>query len=218
FPILAAPLVLLFAKTPNQRARYATVPAAIAVGWLMSPYALVWVSVFKLYFANNAVVNAPSPIVEYRPGFTLARSGGVISLLVPMTFLALPWLVALRLTPRERLGHGVLWLGGALIFALAARGLLVWWLGIMPAVAVALDALPAPTVATVRTAQRAALLALAALLVVDSADDLGDPWLRAGSVSWRSLPSATAKSMEPIAAWLDCNLQPGAKGRLVTTF
>jgi hypothetical protein len=218
FPILAAPLVLIFAHAPRTRGRSATIPAAIVIGWLMSPYALVWVSVFNLYFAPNAVVNAPSPIAEYRPGFTLARAGGLVALALPLAFLAVPWVAARKLAARERLGYGALWLGGALIFALAARGLLVWWLVIMPMVAVALDALPSPTVPTVRTAQRAALLALAALLVVDSADDLGDPWLRAGSVSWRSLPSATAKSMEPIAAWLDCNLQPGAKGRLVTTF
>ena len=218
FPILAAPLVLLFAETPRERARYATVPAAIAIGWLISPYTLVWVSVFKLYFAPNAVVDPPSPIVEYRPGFTLARSGGLVSLVVPLAFLAVPWLVARRLTPRERIGHGALWLGGALVFALAARGLLVWWLVIMPAVAVSLDALPAPTLPVARTAQRTSLLALAALLVVDSADNLGDPWLRAGNVSWRTLPSTTAKSIEPIAAWLDCNLRPGVRGRLVTTF
>jgi hypothetical protein len=218
FPMLAAPVGLLFVQRPRTSSRYASIPAAIVIGWLMSPYALVWGDVFKLYFAPNAVVNPPTPIVEYRPGFTLARSGGLVSLVVPLAFLALPWLVAWRLTPRERLIHGALWLGGAVIFALAARGLLVWWLVIMPAFAVAMNALPSPTIATVRTAQRAAVLALAALLVVDSADDLGDPWLAAGTVSWRTLPSTTAKSMEPIAAWLDCNLQPDARGRLVTTF
>ena len=218
FPLLAAPLVLLFVRDPRNRARYASIPAAVAIGWLISPYALVWGSVFKLYFAPNAVVNPPTPIVEYRPGFTLARSGGLISLSAPVAFLVLPWLAARRLTARERLAHGVLWAVGALVFALAARGLLVWWLVIMPVLAIALDALPAPTISTVRTAQRAALLALAAMLVVDAAGDLGDPWLRTGSVSWRTLPSSTAKSIEPIAAWLDCTLEPTAHGRVVTTF
>jgi hypothetical protein len=218
FPILAGPVVLLFARDPRNRARYVTIPSAIAIGWLISPYSLVWVSVFKLYFAPNAMINPPTPIVEYRPGFTLARSGGFVSLLVPLAFLALPWLVARKLTAREQLGHGVLWLGGALVFALAARGLLVWWLVIMPAVAVAVNTLRAPTIPLVRTAQRSAVLALAALLVVDGADDLGDPWLRTGSVSWRTLPSLTARSMEPIAAWLDCTLEPGVRGRVVTTF
>jgi hypothetical protein len=218
FPMLAAPLVLLLGEEPRIRARYATIPAAVVIGWFASPYAFAWPAVFNLYFAPNAVVNYPSPIMEYRPGFTLARSGGLVALLVPLTFLALPWLVLRSFTTRERLGHGALWLGGALIFAFAARGLLVWWLVIMPAVAVAVDALPAPTIAVVRTAQRAALLALVVLLVIDGADGLGDPWLRAGSVSWRTLPTTTAKSIEPIATWLDCNLEPAARGRLVTTF
>jgi hypothetical protein len=218
FPILAAPSVVLLARGPAHRARYVLIPAAIAIGWLISPYALVWGSVFKLYFAPNAVVNPPTPIVEYRPGFTLALSGGLASLCLPLAFLALPWLVARRFNVRERFGHGALWLGGALVFALAARGLLVWWLVIMPAVALAVDALPAPTISIVRTAQRASVLALFALLVIDSAEDLDDPWLRTGSVSWRTLPSSTAKSIEPIAAWLDCNLDPAARGRVVTTF
>jgi len=218
FPILSAPTVLLFVRAPAQRTRYLSIPAAIAIGWLISPYAVVWGSVFKLYFAPNAVVNPPTPIVEYRPGFTLARSGGLVSLGVPLAFLALPWFAARKFNVRERLGYGALWLGGALIFALAARGLLVWWLVIMPVVAIAVDALPAPTIPSARTAQRAAVLALAALMVIDGADDLGDPWLRTGSVSWRTVPSSTAKSMEPIAAWLDCKLDPGAHGRVVTTF
>jgi hypothetical protein len=218
FPMLAAPLVVLVGKAPRTHMRYATIPGAIAIGWLMSPYSLVWASVFKLYFAPNAVVTWPSPIAEYRPGFTLARSGGLLTLALPLAFLALPWFVADRLKARERLGHGVLWLGGALVFVLAARGLLVWWLVIMPAFATALDVFPAPTIPTARTAQRAALLALAALLVVDGADGLADPWLRAGNVSWRTLPTTTAKSIEPIAAWLECNLRSGTKGRLVTTF
>jgi hypothetical protein len=218
FPILAGPLALLFVAPPRVRTRYVAIPAAIVMGWLVSPYALAWIGVFKLNFAPNAVLNPPSPIAEYKPGFTLARSGGLGALALPLVFLALPWLAARNFAPRERLVHGALWLGGALIFALAARGLLVWWLVIIPAVAAVVDAMPAPTIASVRTAQRAAVLALAALFVVDSADDLGDPWLRAGIVSWRTLPSTNAKSMEPIAAWLDCNLKSGAHGRLVTTF
>jgi hypothetical protein len=218
FPILLAPCVMLFTTQPRTVVRRLTVPAALVLGWLLTPYAMEWVAIYKLNFAPNPVIGPPAIIGEYKPGFTSSLMGGITSMLVPVALLVVPWLGAPRFSRVERFLHGLLWLGGALLFALAARAILVWWLLIIPVVAGAIDLLPSPTLDVVRTAQRAALLALAGAFVLSGGDDLYDPWLRAGTVSWRTIPSLTARSMEPIAAWLDCTVRPGARGRLVTTF
>jgi len=121
------PTVGVIASDPSRGVTEIAEPVGVVAGLVpvTNPTATTLFYGIACVRARNAVVNAPSPIVEYRPGFTLARSGGLVALSVPLAFLALPWFAAWKLAPRERLAHGVLWLGGALIFALAARGLLV---------------------------------------------------------------------------------------------
>jgi hypothetical protein len=105
-----------------------------------------------------------------------------------------------------------------LMFALATRALVVWWLLIIPSAGVAIEALPPATLPVLRTAQRAAVVAIFACVALLGIDDLRDPWMQAGGRSLRVLPSLNAHSIEPIADWLDCNVRPGASGRLVTIF
>jgi hypothetical protein len=218
FPITAAPCVLLLTHLPANRRRLLTIPLAIAIGWFLTPYALHWVDIYRLYFAPNAMLRPPSPIAEYKPGFTMALTAGVSSLFVAFGFLLVPWFAAPRYSRRERSLHGFLWLAGLLMFALAVRALVVWWLLIIPAVACAIELLPSTTLPVLRTAQRAAVVAIFFSVGLLGIDDLHDPWMRAGSTVTRFLPSMNARSIEPIAEWLDCNLKPGATGRLVTTF
>jgi hypothetical protein len=129
-----------------------------------------------------------------------------------------PWLAAARYSVRERLLHGFLWFAGLLIFAGAVRGLVVWWLLVIPSVATALELLPEASLPALRIAQRGAVMATFVGIALLGLDDLRDPWMRAGSVSTRFLPSVNARSIEPIAQWLDCNVKPSARGRLLTTF
>jgi hypothetical protein len=218
FPITAAPCVLLLAHRPRDRRRLLLIPAAIGIGWLMTPYALHWVEMYRLYFAPNALLRPPSPIAEYKPGFSMALTAGVSSLLVCFGFLVLPWIVAGRYTARERLLNGFLWLAGGAMFSLAVRGLVIWWLLIIPSAALAIESLPEPTLPTLRTAQRALVLAIFATVGLLGIEDVRDPWMRAGSASQRFLPSMNARAIEPIAEWLDCNVRREVGGRLVTTF
>ena len=53
-------------------------------------------------------------------------------------------MTAPRLTMRERVAFAVLWLGGLGVFALAVRGVVIWWLVTIPLAAVAVEALREP--------------------------------------------------------------------------
>jgi hypothetical protein len=217
-PITAAPCVLLLTRLPARRARLVTIPLAIVVGWFLTPYALHWVDVYKLNFAPNALLRPPSPIAEYKPGFTMAVMAGVSSLFVCFPFLFLPWLVAPKYTARERALFGLLWFAGLLLFAAAVRSLIVWWLLIIPGVGLAVDLLPRPTLPMIRTAQRAVVITIFASVSLLGVDAVNDPWMVTGTLATRVLPTMNARSMEPIAEWLDCNVKRDVGGRLVTTF
>ncbi len=218
FPITAAPCVLLLTTPPADRKRILLVPLAIGIGWFLSPYALHWPDVFKLNFAPNALFGPPTGINEYKPGFlmlVLARNG---SLALSIFFTFLPWGAGPRLDLKSRILYGLLWLAGLLMFALAVRSLVVWWLLTIPLCGMVLSQARTPEVPVVRTAQRAIVLVIFALVAAAGMESLEDPSLRSGDVTSRYLPTTNAKSIEPLARWLDCNTRHDAGGRLVTTF
>jgi hypothetical protein len=218
FPIAAVPCVLLLIHLPADRKRILLVPAAIVLGWFVSPYALHWPAVFALNFARNALIGPPSGIGEYQPGFQGIVSGwdGSTAVAVLLTFL--PWIAAGRLDAKARTLYGLLWLAGLLLFAVAVRSLIVWWLVTIPVSGLALSMLRTPSLPIVRTAQRAVVLAIFVLIAFAGLESREDPALRAGGVSLRYLPSINARPIEPLAHWLDCNVDHRAGGRLVTTF
>jgi hypothetical protein len=218
FPITAAPCVLLLSRLPHDRKRLLVIPAAIVVGWFVSPYALDWVAIYILNFGPNALYGPTSPISEYKPGFSSAMSAGFSWLTVGLALTVVPWFVASRYSVRERLLHGFLWFAGLLIFAIAVRGLVVWWLLAIPTVGAALELFPEVSLPALRLAQRGAVVAIFVSVALLGLDDLRDPWMRAGSIETRVLPSVNARSIEPIAQWLDCNVAPNSRGRLLTTF
>jgi hypothetical protein len=217
FPISAAPCVLLLTNPPADRKRIVLVPLAIVVGWLVAPYALHWRDVFALNFAPNGVLGPPSGINEYKPGFQMMITGGEGSLVVGLVLAFLPFIVAGKLDAKARVLYGLPWLAGLLLFALAVRSLVVWWLVTIPLSAMALSLVKPPTLPVVRTAQRAIVVAIFALVAAAGLESRLDPWLRAGSARDRYLPSVNAKSIELLARWLDCNTRH-TRGRLVTTF
>jgi hypothetical protein len=132
-----------------------------------------------------------------------------------LTFL--PWVAAPKLDAKERVLFGGLWLAGILLFALALRSLVIWWLVTLPVSALALSLARTPAVPVVRTAQRAIVLVIFALVAVAGLETWEDPALRAGDAQTRYLPSINARMIEPLARWLECNTRP-ADGRLVTMF
>src|SRR6185503_17196207 len=110
------------------------------------------------------------------------------------------------------------WAGGLVLFAVAIRGLLPWWLATLPLTALALGTLAAPLTPVVLTTQRTVVAAIFGAMALIGGGRIGDPWQEAGALPSRRLPSSAASGIEPIASWLDCHLKPGAEGRLLTTF
>jgi len=218
FPLAAAPCVLLLVTPPADRKRILFVSLAIGLGWFMSPYALHWVDVFKLNFASNALFGPPTPINEYKPGFLMLLVAGNSSLALSIPFALLPWATAGRLDVRARLLYGLFWLAGLLMFALAVRSLVVWWLLTIPLCALALSSIRSSTLPVVRTAQRAVVHAIFAMVTISALETWLDPALLSGGMSSRFLPTTNAKSIEPLAHWLDCYTRHEVGGRLVTIF
>jgi hypothetical protein len=157
-------------------------------------------------------------VEEHTPGFSALAVGGGAGLLLVGLLVALPWLVAARLAAQERLWYGLLWIGGLVTFAGAIRGLLVWWLVTLPLTGIALGALKPPPNPVVVTTQRAIVSAIFCAMALLGAGGRGDPWLRAGTLPSRRLPSSAGSGIEPIALWLDCAMRPEAQGRLLTIF
>jgi hypothetical protein len=217
FPLALAPCVLLLTRPPADRKRIALVPAAIVLGWFLSPYALHWPEIFALNFARNAVLGPPTGINEYKPGFQMVITGLEGSTAVGLLLAFLPWVTAAKLDAKERVLHGFLWLAGLLLFALALRSLVVWWLVTIPISALALSLARTPALPVVRTAQRAIVLVIFALVAAAGLETWEDPALRAGDARTRYLPSINAKMIEPLARWIECNTRP-TDGRLVTMF
>lgn len=218
FPLAAAPCVLLLTQPPTDRKRILFVSVAIGLGWFMTPYALHWDEVFKLNFAPNALFGPPTPINEYKPGFHMLVGGGNSSLALSIPFALLPWATARRLGARARILYGLFWLAGLLLFALAVRSLVVWWLLTIPLCALALEPIKSSTLPVVRTAQRVVVHAIFAMVTISALETWLDPALLAGDISSRFLPSTNAKMIEPLALWLDCNTRHEVGGRLVTIF
>jgi hypothetical protein len=218
FPLTAAPGVALLTRCPVSWRRVAIGGCAMVGGWLLSPYGLHWAEVFRLNFERHALYTSPSPVDEYLPGFSALSRGGGTGLLVVPLLLALPWLTATRLEPRARGLYGLLWTGGLLLFGVAIRGLLPWWLVALPLTGAALGMLTAPVTSVVLTTQRAVVTAIFGAMAMIGGGRNADPWQQAGSLPSRRLPSSAASGIEPIAQWLDCHMKPTAEGRLLTTF
>jgi hypothetical protein len=218
FPLTAAPCVLLLTRLPVDRKRILLVPLAIAAGWMISPNALHWVEIFRLNFAPNALFGPPTGINEYKPGYLMMVIGGNSSLALALLFTLLPWATSSRLSVLERVLYGLMWLAGLLMFALAVRSLVVWWLLVIPLCSIVLAQLKTPAAPIVLTAQRAIVPAIFVLIAVQALETWLDPGLRAGDVASRYLPSTNAKSIEPLAKWLDCYTKHDVGGRVVTTF
>ena len=217
FPVMAAPCVLLLGRMPEQRSRILLVPLAIVAGWLVSPYTTHLVEMFRLYFAPNPLIGPPSGINEYKPGFLMMLTAGNSSLAIAALLTVAPWFVAARIDAKNRALFGVLWLGGLLMFALAVRSLIVWWVVAIPIASALFSLFPPPTVPVVKTAQRAIVPVIFAAVAAAGLETWLDPTLLPGNASMRYLPSTNAKSIESLALWIDCNTRR-VPGRLVTMF
>lgn len=213
FPAVGAALALPLLAARRGSWTLALTPALVFVaGCLASPYATVWLDVFRLNFAANALTVSGSPVGELGPGFRVSPIAG-------MLLGALPFLARLGDLESDELAvYGLLWLAGLLVFGAYFKGLSPWWWCSLPLVARALRRLPTPSTRRVEVAF--ATLPAAVLLAFSITNVRLYRALRAheGSVSERTLPSIKAFASDPAARWLRDNLNPNAKGRLLTNF
>jgi hypothetical protein len=213
FPVLAAPLVVLWARVSRADiSPLLTATAAVLIGWIASPYALVWWDVFAINFGYNALFAALSPVGELGPGF-------LVTPIVGAALASLPFIVDTRAQHHgERLAMAVLWLAGLITFARYFKGLGPWWWCALPLVVRALDQVP------VRSDRRTAFAwsVLTPLVLLAFAPTNVRLWSATrgyeGGIESRTLPSIKAFASEPAAAWLETNatIPPGTK--LLTTF
>lgn len=215
FVLTAAPIALVVANPPADRRRGWAVCIAVVAGWLVSPYALAWPDVFRLNFGYNALLVQPSPILEFRPGFR-ASTG----LLLALPLALIPWAIPHgEYRRRDLVVHGTLWLTGLVAFAFAGRLLLCWWLVALPTAADALGHLgrtgriDPPRLRVKVASYTIAFASLATLVVL-----MLPRWRAEGDSVSRRLPVEASSSIEPLVAWLECHVRPGAGGRIYTWF
>lgn len=213
FPVVAAPLVLLWAQArPNDVSRLLTATGAVMVGWLASPYALQWRDVFALNFGYNALFGTFSPVGELGPGFIVSPIAGA-------ALATLPFVVNTRSArPVERLALAALWVAGLMVFGRYFKGLGPWWWCALPLVVMVLRQLREPSDRRIDLAWSM----IAPLILFAFAPTNIRLWraTRAyeGGMETRSLPSLKAFASEPAAHWLESHatIPPGT--RLLTTF
>jgi hypothetical protein len=215
--ICAAPLALLL--QPGRTRVVAAAGAAVALGLLSTPYALEWPAIVELNFAPNPLFRFPSPIREHTPGMVLMlRDGGLIAALAA-GMLALPWLAPRPLVRglAAETALMLLWLAGLVLFGLAARGVLVWWLVALPIVGVTLNRLPELTNSVAARAIRAAPFAAVALITLSQARKARDVYGRETTLSRRTAAFPEAQAAVLLADTLD-RAAPGRHGRVLTAF
>jgi hypothetical protein len=221
FPVTLAPAILLWVHRRLSSAIAVTCVIAVVAGWMTSPYALHWPSVFQHNFGSHALTRYPSPISEMRPGFVAMLQPPIGPLLLlTACMLGAPWIVAQsRLDGRERLVAAAYWMIGAIAFGYAVRLFVLWWVLSIVSFGLTLawltrDATEAPPRRSIR------FLALCACLVIIVAESVRTRDLRRleGSTSDRRLPTYGARPAERIAQWLRSNTMADARGRIMTSF
>jgi hypothetical protein len=217
-PMCAGALALL---VPGRAVRWRTTAAAAAVvgvGLLSTPYALDWAAVLRLNFAPNLLFKFPSPIIEHLPGFRWVTDSPGLTTVVALGLTALPWaLPGERFRPPVRAALAALWIAGAALFAIAAKGLLVWWLVALPLAAATFDRLPTPSGDLVGRALRALPGALLLVLVLRGMRDTALTRAFEGDAVTRSLAIRASLGAMAVADSLD-RIAPRRTGRVLTDF
>jgi hypothetical protein len=226
FVLCALPVWLALAlPMPHPRGRRAVaILVAPIVGWLITPYALLWPAVFRLYFAPNALMRWPSVITELRPGAQgmLSSPAAIPAILL---LAVLPWAIEaapLTLTRRKKWVFGALWTAGAFTFAWAIRLLVVWWFAALPLTGFVLSVIPSARTRGLRlgriiTAYFIVLSPTLRLGVLRHPELLGHVAVSSTSGIRDSLPVEVANVLDPLVARLQ--REPASCGnRIMTAF
>lgn len=200
FPLMAAPVVVLLSATTVRWARVAAWTASLLLGWISTPYLLELPALLRLNFGYNALFNTASPIMEHEAGFVFVTHAAVGTALVVALLLLQPLFPSFaNRASRERWWYGLSWAAGLVLFGLAIRGLLLWWLLALPVVAWSIAALPLPRTQLV---QRVLPWAWGVGVVGMLGQPLRLRALRGFEVS--ELPHPESRALAPVVEWLKC--------------
>ncbi|MEJ7759757.1 MAG: hypothetical protein WKF55_09200 [Gemmatimonadaceae bacterium] len=222
FPLTAAPWLLWAAKASANRRRLWAIAGATVIGWLITPYALSWPSVFRSNVLTNPLLVFPSPISETVPGFLAMRLNG-IAFFTGLFLATLPWWTQRARDPLAlRLAFGGAWLAGLFAFASAFRLLLVWWMLVLPLAAFAIYSISQSLLASesqqIRLLRILGVWSICAALIVSSGRFEAMAWAREDPAGARRLSPIYENGLEQLATWLECNTLEGAGGRVFTQF
>ncbi len=223
FPLTAAPIgyYLLADARRSELRRWLAAGAALVVGWLLSPYGLIWPRVFLLYFGHSALLQRPPSIVEEIPGFEyFVGMWGVMAAVAAL--LAAAWVVAAdeRRPARSRAVTALFWGVGLGLFAFAGRLIFAWWALSFPLVAEGAErALVAGAEALRRPFARLVAVGIGAIVLLGAMPAVRpELWRYEGDTVHRMLPRAAENSALWLPGWLVCHTRPGAHGRIFTEF
>ena len=209
FALTALPIAIAIARTPFRWQRTALVAAAILAGWVATPYGLHYGAILRLNFGHNLLVDFPSPIGEFAPGFLSAAKWMPIALVVIVLAIVPGIGFAYSRTTWQRVVFSSMWLIGLFGFALATRALMIWWLASLPAMALALEKVRAPR----PPVRRVMLVTMACFPVLLSIRSLELTHTLGAGVS-----SPVRRSVEPLALWLDQHVRAERRPRMLTVF
>lgn len=212
FPLTGLPLAIAVSRTPLPTRRAALIALALVLGWLMTPYGLVWPKVFAFYFGHNPLFDYPSTITEFTPGFRFA-SHYPLWMFVAAVLAITPWALSdAKTSRRERLVFAGIWFVGLAGFAMALRAIVVWWFATLPMLALVLERISIPRT----TRHRRVLVLIFAALPVALVLNFGRLDTRLGN----GIVPAPRASVEPLAQWLDdhVRLTNDTRPRVLTNF
>jgi hypothetical protein len=209
FAVTGLPIAIAVSRTPFRWQRTTLVTAAIFAGWVATPYGLHWGEIFRLNFGHNLLVDYPSPIGEFAPGFLSAAKWMPIAFVVIVLAIVPSIGFGYTRSTWERVVFSSMWLVGLFGFALATRALMIWWLASLPSLALALEKVrvPRPPVRRVLLVTMACFPMLISIRSLELSHLLGT-----------DVASPVRGSVEPLARWLDQHVQADRRSRMLTVF
>ena len=214
FPLMLAPAVV-FLSAPEVRWKNLGIFLGVTLaGWAISPYALHLGRMLALNFGRNALQGAASPIQEMEGGFAFLLHAPLGIQLIVGGLLLLPLVPYFAESSRRaRWWFGLAWLAGLGLFGIAIRGMLLWWLLVLPLVAGAIATLPLPSMRSTRRAVVACWIVAITIMIGQSLK------MREETPDAAPLPLDSAAPLEPAVRWLSCATKGGGRPqRAITMF
>ena len=219
FPVTAMPVLRLLVEPGARWHRPAAFLAANALGWIITPYALVFVEMMRINFSGNALIGPATSVTELEAGWKAFLHAAISIRIAAVILLVAPFAIPSRLiTDRERFLYGLAWAGGAFLFGAAVRGIVIWLLAALPLLARAAATIPLPALERTRRINRYATLLVPLGLVAGVTRERARAPSVNATVATRQLPVAASVVLEPLVRFIECHLSAPLGTHTYTSF